>query len=414
MKLKDTIAGLRAVIKPSALLRPDWVWVFCGSTAIAILGVTFGRQFVKPGPHIHHPDYPLLHGFVRWDATYYRDIASLGYFNRPGQAPVHFMPAYPLLARGIQWATGASIEWAMVLASHACFLAALILLANYTERRYGAAHPAARTGTLLCLGFFPVGMFFHVGYTESMFLLVCAGLISLMDRDFHPVWIATVAAVGLVTRLVGPALCLPVILYAWKHGRGGWRSLGWVCVCVLISLTGLVSLMAYFHQEFGDPLVFLRGRTELWRLHPPLPFGEKLVCLLGLEPVWGMFEPGSTAYWPQRLGSATDLVFRLCLMNRLTFVAALVLTWWGWWRGLLNPCEIALTLSLIAIPYWVNGYDNDMSSMARYMTVIAPLHPIAGILLGRGGPVVGGLFAAVGAAFMAIYAALFAQGYWLW
>jgi hypothetical protein len=401
------------VWKLPSVYRCDWAWVFVGSTLVAVLGVTFGRQFVQRAPSISSVDYPLRQGFVRWDAAYYRDIATLGYVYRPGQAPIHFMPGYPLAVRGVQELSGAPIEWAMVFTSHACLLAALMILSNYTERRYGAVHPAARAAALGCVGYFPMGMFFHMAYTESLFLLACAALVDLIDRNAHPVYVAGVAAIGLVTRHVGVALVIAVIVYAWRYGRGGWQSIGWICVCVSISLLGLACMMWHFEEKFGDWILFLRGRTDLWRLNPALPFWEKVLRLLALEPVWGMFDPDCTAYWGRSRDASTGLGFLMGLMNRLTFLAALGLTWWGVRRNVLNACEFVLALALILIPYWVNGYDNNMSSMARYMIVIAPLYPIAGVLLSRTGQVFTASAAAAGAALMGAYAALFAQGYWI-
>jgi hypothetical protein len=323
------------------------------------------------------------------------------------------LPGYPLAAEAVHAITGGSVEWAMVLTSHVCFLAALVLLADYTARRHGGAHPNARLGALVCLGFFPVGMFFHMGYTESLFLLVCAAMLTLIDRGCHPTWVAGLAAAGLVTRLVGPALCLPVALYAWRYGRGGWRSAGLVAICLPVSLAGVAVLMEHFDQQFGDPILFLRGRDDLWRSNPALPVDEKVERLLALEPVWGMFDPDSPAYWRHHLSSPADLAFRLYLVNRLAFLAALGLIAWGWRRGLLDPCELAMVLCLVAVPYWVNGYDNNMSSMGRYMMVAAPLYPLAGILIGRAGEAACAVFAGCGAALMGMYAGLFAQGYWL-
>lgn len=398
----------------AARLRTDWLVVFATSSLVACLGVGFGRAFFPPGPHLgDRPAGPFFKGFVRWDGTYYRDIATRGYIHRPGQSPTHFMPGYPLVARGVQAVIGGSIERAMVVASHACFLAALVILARYTERRHGREHPEARSAMLIAIGFFPIGMFFHMGYTESQFLLVCAMLMHLTERGYHPAVVAVVAAAGLITRLVGPALCLPVMWYAWSYGRGLWRSLARVAVCLLISLAGVAALMWYFDQRFGDPILFVRGRQDLWRANPALPIEEKLARLEVLRPVWGMFDQNDRAYWRNHVVGPADLVFRLYLANRLAFLATLGLTWWGFWREYLDRYEVAMALCLVALPYWVNGYDNNMSSMGRYMTVIAPLYPIAGVLLGRAGPVPRAVFAGCGAALMAIYAGLFAQGYWL-
>ena len=392
----------------------DCLIVFALSTGAVVVGVAVGRAVHAPGPGVPRQAVgSFLDGFIRWDGNYYREIATRGYLLRAGQAAIHFPPGYPLLARAVQIVTGASIEGAMVLASHACFLAALLILANLTERRHTLDHPHARRGMLLALGFVPVGVFFHLGYTESLFLLIVATLMHLIDRGAHPVVVAAVAALGLVTRLVGLALCLPVVLYAWQFRRGVWESVGWSILCLLISLTGLVALMAYFDHRFDDPILFLRGRADLWRANPPLPIGEKAARLLILEPVWGLFTTESPGYWRHHMATALGLITRFNMENRIGFLAALGLTWWGGRRKLLNRSDLSLILGLIALPYWVNGYDSNMDSMARYMATIAPLYPVAGVLAGQIGLVPSLLLAGSGAILMAVHTALFAQGYWL-
>jgi hypothetical protein len=132
----------------------DWLVVFCASTLLVFLGVAFGREYLPPGKDSHEVGGPLIRGFVRWDGAYYRDIAQRGYSYRFGkQSTIHFMPLYPLVSKGVQRVTGLSVNPAMVVTSHLCFLGALLLLATYTERRYGAEAPAARSLAVLLLAF---------------------------------------------------------------------------------------------------------------------------------------------------------------------------------------------------------------------------------------------------------------------
>ena len=72
-----------------------------------------------------------------------------------------------------------------------------------------------------------------------------------------------------------------------------------------------------------------------------------------------------------------------------------------------------LKAGLLAIPYWVGGYDMSMASMARYVTVVAPLYPVVGVLLARAGPTGLAGLAGSGSVLMAVYAGRFAQGHWI-
>ena len=62
----------------------------------------------------------------------------------------------------------------------------------------------------------------------------------------------------------------------------------------------------------------------------------------------------------------------------------------GCWKRWLNGYEIGAALGLLFIPYWTVGYESQMVSMARYVVVIAPLYLVAGRLLAKLPPLVGG------------------------
>jgi hypothetical protein len=85
----------------------------------------------------------------------------------------------------------------------------------------------------------------------------------------------------------------------------------------------------------------------------------------------------------------------------------------GWWKRWLNGYEIWATLGLLFVPYWTIGYEGQMVSMARYVVVIAPLYLVAGRLLIKLPPAVGGCVLALCCMLLAAYSALFARWYWL-
>jgi len=308
--------------------------------------------------------------------------------------------------------TGLPVKYALVVTAHICFLAALATMAYYTNCRYGIEEPTARRHAVLLLGLLPTSLFFHLAYTESLFLLLCVGQLVLIQRGSHPLLVSLLACAGAVTRPVGTAMLAPLVLYAWRYGRGGEKPIGWVCMCLPVALAGLAAFMGYCDWAFGDPISFMRDRDDLWRLRPRLPTLEKLRVLLVLEPLWGMFVPASSSYWGRFL-TREDVFFNTHALGPFYFVFAVALMVLGCMRGRLNRYELSLSIGLILIPYWLTAYDSAMVSMARYVAVIAPLYSYGGMLLARAPVVVSVILAAVGGVFMGIYAGLFGQGHWV-
>jgi Gpi18-like mannosyltransferase len=78
---------------------------------------------------------------TRWDSGWYVNLAEAGYWDPPtrvGQETNHaFFPLYPGLMRLIVRTTGLETSQAGNLVSACAFLAALVLFAEWTRRRYG-------------------------------------------------------------------------------------------------------------------------------------------------------------------------------------------------------------------------------------------------------------------------------------
>jgi hypothetical protein len=215
-----------------------------------------------------------------------------------------------------------------------------------------------------------------------------------------------------VVRPVGLALTPPLLMYAWQYGGGGRRSLGWLCLCLPLAMAGLAAFMAYCHWRFDDPIAFARDRDELWRLRPRVPPLEKLGRLLILEPVWGVFVPTSSAFWGSFLKPEESL-FNTHLAGPFYFLAALALLVWGARSGRLNRYEVALAAGLLLIPYGMTAHESALVSMARYVSVVAPLYPFVGCLLARAPAYCLGVAAGVVGFYLAAFAALFSQGHWV-
>ena len=238
------------------------------------------------------------------------------------------------------------------------------------------------------------------------------GQLLFIERRAHPLVVALVVCLGVVARPVGVALVPPLLLYAWHYGSNVERSVGWVCLCLPVALAGLAAFMGYCHSAFGDPLAFVRDREDLWRARPRVPPLEKLRLLLILEPVWGMFVPGSGASWRKFTGPG-QVLFGTYLVGPFAFLLGLLLVALGGVLRRLNRYELVLAVGLLLVPYVVTGYDSAMISMARYVSVTAPLYSFTGFLLARAPAPLPATLAGVGAVILACYAALFAQGHWI-
>jgi Mannosyltransferase (PIG-V) len=389
-----------------------WLVCFAASSVVVLLGVDFGRLFVIPGPWFKAPE-PFIESMVHWDGAYFLGIAGTGYSYTPGRpSTVHFFPFYPLVGWCVMKLTGLSSQPALVVLSHLCFAASLYLLGRYIRGRYGAEHNGACPAALLTLSFLPAGFFFHMCYTESLFLLLCIIHLHLMERRAHPVLPALVVGMAVATRAVGVGLLAPLLLYLAHYARRPKAFLGWCTLCLPLATSGLIIYGVYCQWAFGDALATVRDRATLWALRPLPALPEKLLALATFQPVWEIFVPSSGAYWG-RFATRALVPFSLYVANPVYFVAALVLVGLGRWKRWLNSYETLAALGLLLVPYWTVGYEGQMVSMARYVVVIPAVYLVAGRLLAKLPPVVGGCMLALSGLFLAMYAALFARWYWL-
>jgi hypothetical protein len=410
--LRPGVSDREARSIPGLGQRLHWLICFVSSTLVVLLGVDFGRLCVIPGPWYKTPE-PFIESMVHWDGAYFCGIAQNGYSYTPGKAStIHFFPFYPLLGWCLMKLTGLSSQPALIVLSHICFAASLYLLGRYISLRHGADYDKARAAALLTLSFLPAGMFFHMCYTESLFLLLCIAQLYLMEHRAHPVLPALVVGMAVATRAVGVGLLAPLLLYLAHYVRRPKPFLIWSALCLPLATSGLLAYAAYCQWAFGDALATVRDRAVLWAMRPLPALPEKLLALATFQPVWEIFVPSSDAFCG-RFATRALLPFSLYVANPLYFAAALALVVLGGWKRWLNAYETLAALGLLLVPYWTVGYEGQMVSMARYVVVIAPLYLVAGRLLAKIPPVVGGCMLGLSGLFLAVYAALFARWYWL-
>lgn len=392
-----------------------WQWdiltgvaVYAVTTLPVLLGLILATT---PGVLVHdRPTPSLLGACCYFDGGHYRVIVHDGYSFDPAHASnVAFFPGYPLAAQLVRWLTGCGPPAALVLVSNAAFAVALILLSAYLRIRFPDDPPRARLTTLVLLGLWPIGFFFRIGYSESLFLVVIVLLLLGFARRWPITLLALIAGAATGIRPVGVAATAAVVVHVLLDTTRGSPRRRLVTAALLVPLGcwGLLAYMGYQQVAFGDPLAFARTQQHWMIYHPPDDAGplHKWVRLAVAEPIWNNYVPGSQRHW-SRIDRSPLL--GLAFWNPLVFVFGLGTIAAGWALRWLTPTETVLALGLLVIPYLARGYEMSMVSQARFASVVIPVYIVIGRAISRWPPVVIGAVLVTFAPVLALWTALFA------
>jgi hypothetical protein len=154
----------------------------------------------------------LMAPVVRWDATWYLQIAHSGYATVQDAG---FYPLYPLLMHAAGWLTG-SLPVAGVLVSLMAMLAALVVVRRLTELELG---PRAGDVVVRLISFGPMAVFLSAIYTESLFVALSAGTLYAARRGRWPA-AGMLGGLAAATRINGVALLVPVVIMFFYGPRG--------------------------------------------------------------------------------------------------------------------------------------------------------------------------------------------------
>lgn len=379
------------------------------TSAIVLLGVVFGQRYLTPARDLAPADQDIVSRLCNWDGRWYEIIVDHGYaYRADGKSSVAFFPLFPLLAKGLQAITGWPTRWCLVVVAHACLLAAFMVAAAYFQERF-ADHPRRAEYALLALGLYPVGFFFRMGYSESLFLLLCGLTLLGLSRRRPLIIVALIVGLATASRPVGVALAVPLALELWQR-RTSWRGfLGQAAVILPLAFWGLAAYMAYLWHEFNEPLAFAVAQSH-WQIPPRLDAGEKFVALITLEPLWTVYDSASPCCWQQTARGESPL-FSLAFANPLYFgVMALVIAL-GAWKRWLTRQEWLLSATLLLIPYLTRAQEFCMNSQGRFTIVILPTYLVFGRLLMALPAMFASILLAIAAVGLFTYAAFFGLYY---
>lgn len=227
-------------MRAAATRLPWWgavlvVWLAARLVSAGILLVVAGTQTAN-GWTAASPGYFEYTGLM-WDASWYRQIAELGYPDtlpvgsdgRVQQNALAFFPLFPMLVRGLMTLTGG--PWHVVAPLTALVLGTAAALVLHQVVAHAVAGPAASEipgrvraalplTTVALLGTSASAPVLQVGYTESLALLGVVLVIHAVQRERYAPAALAIGAVGL-TRAVALPLALVVLAHGWSRLRSG-------------------------------------------------------------------------------------------------------------------------------------------------------------------------------------------------
>lgn len=235
------------------------------------LGAHLGLKIVEPLPA--SPGYWDV--VANWDGQWYKSIAVDGYPTtlptKDGEVVQNewaYYPVYPMLVRFLMWATGLSFEVVAASVSLLCGAVFVVVLYRWLIKQT-TRFAAGATIAAICA--FPVAPVLQFAYTESLTLLLIAGVfIALHARKYGVVLLLSVL-ISLTRPIVLPlALVIGVhwIVRARREGarfRTGERVAVGLLAPAVAALTALWPAIAGYVT--GEPRAFLLTQ-EAWRYDP--------------------------------------------------------------------------------------------------------------------------------------------------
>lgn len=304
-----------------------------------------------------------LRPFVHWDAVWWLSVAEIGYVADPklkAEQNIVFYPLFPLCIRALML-LGVPLVLASMLVVNGVMLLVSCLLYRLVLRRAGLA--AARW-TLAFWLTFPSALFGVVPYSEALLaLLSVLAMQALLEQKYvvSGLWCGLASLIKNQGVIIGGALAVPFLT-----GPRRTRALiGAVC-----SGLGLLAYMAYLHQQYGDPLLFVTIQ-KAWR--PRLGNPNPIHWLLGLV---------------QSSLHSIVLLLRSKSEPIELYSGRILDPWLGWWILLWLPAVRRLQWGLVlssAVMILLPLSTGTVASLGRYVWIILPVFVVMGERLATSG-----------------------------
>ena len=156
-------------------------------------------------------------GLLAWDASWYRDIAHVGYDGVATEG-LRFFPLFPLLGRVVSWLPGASAGFGVVLVANVV-RARVGLRAVRSSSCRSATTPTSRAGAVWLVYLAPPAFVLVMGYAEATFMTFAAIALHRPARRGAGGSRRSSASSPGLTRPVGVLLVVPALVEGWQTPR---------------------------------------------------------------------------------------------------------------------------------------------------------------------------------------------------
>jgi len=202
----------------------------------------------------------------RWDSLNYLRLAQNGYSNGDARWLMVFYPLYPWLTRLLTVFTGNYLVSAIFISTLASIGAGLLLkklvLLDHSEETARRA--------IWFFFIFPTSYFLHIGYTESLFLVLALGSF-LCARKRHW-WLAgLLGALACMTRGTGLVLLPALTFEAYEELRITHRW-NWRWLWIPMALLGFGCYLSINHHVAGNAFAFISIRSQYFYISSSWPW----------------------------------------------------------------------------------------------------------------------------------------------
>ena len=349
----------------TALKEAAWAFL-CSRLAIVLvsyIGIILIPQFgTGSPPNCTHGIQTCIFAWYHWDAIAYTSVAHQGYNFTP---EVAFFPLWPLLIHygGLLFGGFYPLSYylAGLLLANICFFFTLVLLYCLLMEDF---EPSLARRALFYISFYPYALFFFVGYSESLFVLLCVAVFLLLRRGKALDWwfAGALGFLAALTRSSGALLVIPFLVmyirHFWLPGKRDQSSvlqkLNAFVPVILIPAAFLVYL-TYLAYTKGNPFIFQSEEVSHWHRHFAL--------------IWHAFAPALKSILDGSLFSLDVLKNSVDMAFTLLPILALV---FGWKRLPLHYSLFALAIMLFSLSFPLDSV-NSLTSQPRYMMTAFPI-----------------------------------------
>jgi Gpi18-like mannosyltransferase len=257
-----------------------------------------------------------------------------------------------------------------LLISNICFFFALVLLYILLAEDF---EESTAKRALFYLSFYPFAVFFFLGYSESLFMLLCLAVFLLLRRGKALDWwfAGGLGFLAALTRSSGVLLCFPFLVmyirHFWLPDKRNQSTLLKKLIALIpggLIPAAVLAYEAYLGYTKGNPFLVQSAEENHW--------GRRFSL------IWNTFIPPIERIIQHPFFSFVEFQNLMSILFVLIPIVALVL---GWRRLPLHYNIFALAIMLFSLSFPLKAVVdmNTLASQPRYMMSAFPLFVIFAI-----------------------------------